>query len=648
MRRFFVLYLALLFLSLTFAYGQKPNPPYPLNFGIWGALNGNFLSTDVKFYYSNGTLARSIPQSRFGAGWGLGGIINIPISKNLVFTGRLGYNSLSQNLNFIYYDYATDSYTTFEDVVNVDLAYLEITPGLLWYPMLQNLEQLYFLGAIEFGSFTTKNISNSYLQVAGEIPNVKSRFSLTLGAGWTLPISSNIYLTPEVSFRLPLTKVSDATYSNSVAYQNETISLSQLRFGLNLTFSIPTTERYPEPYKAPTGEVGFKEIVGLDRDGKLVPVEKIRVEDTRYQEYFPIVPYVFFQENQAVPAPGTQVLSTVGETGEFTPERLPFDALEINRRTLDIVGWRLKNNPRADLTVVGTIDNSRKEKENKNLAMERANFVKNYLVKNWNINPQRINTRAGGFPSKPSTTAVPEGVEENRRAELSSSNPDILAPLLLEGENQRIAEPWQIQFIPYANVNDSIAYWEIDVYQGDNLLKKYNGTGQPQTLFWTIKPNELTSSSVPVDYSLLVETAGGKKYKANGSIPTEYFSQRRKQVEDLPDKTITKFSLVLFDFDKADVSPQDQDIINKLIIPAIKYNSTVKIYGYTDRIGDDEYNLKLATRRAEAVKSIIQKARKDVKIETYGVGERQLLFDNDIPTGRHLSRTVQILIVTPK
>jgi outer membrane protein OmpA-like peptidoglycan-associated protein len=179
-------------------------------------------------------------------------------------------------------------------------------------------------------------------------------------------------------------------------------------------------------------------------------------------------------------------------------------------------------------------------------------------------------------------------------------------------------------------------------------LKKYNGTGQPQTLFWTIKPNELTSSSVPVDYSLLVETAGGKKYKANGSIPTEYFSQRRKQVEDLPDKTITKFSLVLFDFDKADISPQDQDIINKLIIPAIKYNSTVKIYGYTDRIGDDEYNLKLATRRAEAVKSIIQKARKDVKIETYGVGERQLLFDNDIPTGRHLSRTVQILIVTPK
>jgi len=647
MRRFLFLNLVFFCIFSAFTFGQKSNPPYPLNFGIWGALNGNRLSVDLKYYYSDGTLARSIPQSRLGIGLGFGGIVNIPLSKSLVLTGRLGYNSLSQDLDFIYYDYGTDSYTTYEDVVNVDLAYLEITPGLLWYP-LQNLKQLYFLGGIEIGSFTTKNISNSYILAEGEIPNVKTRFSLTLGAGWTIPISSNIYLTPEVSLRLPLTKVSDATYVNSVAYHNETISLSQLRFGLNLTFSLPKVEEYPEPYKAPPAEVGFKEIVGLDRDGKLVPVERIKVEDTRYQEYFPIVPYIFFLENQTIPAPGTQVLSNVGETGEFTPERLPFDALEINRRTLDIVGWRLKNNPRADLTVTGTIDNSRREKENRNLAMERANFVKDYLVKNWNINPQRINTRATGLPSKPSTSTVPEGVEENRRAELSSSNPDILAPVLLEGENQRIADPWQIQFIPYANVYDSIAFWEIDVYQGDNLLKRYNGTGQPQTLYWTIKPNELAASSVPVDYTLLVETIGGKKYKVSGTIPTEYISQRRKKVEDLPDQTVTKFSLVLFDFDKADVSTQDQDLLNKLVIPSIKYNSTVKIYGYTDKIGDDEYNLKLATRRAEAVKSIIQKARKDVKIETYGVGERTLLFDNDIPTGRHLSRTVQIEIYTPK
>ncbi len=179
-------------------------------------------------------------------------------------------------------------------------------------------------------------------------------------------------------------------------------------------------------------------------------------------------------------------------------------------------------------------------------------------------------------------------------------------------------------------------------------MKRQNGSGQPQTLHWTIKPNELAANNIPVDYTLIVETINGKKYTAKGSIPTEYISQVKKRTEEQPDLSITKFSLVLFDFDKADVSSTDREVINRLVIPNIKFNSTVKIYGYTDKIGDDEYNLKLATRRAEAVKNIIQQKRKDVKIETYGVGERALLFDNDLPTGRHLSRTVQILIVTPK
>jgi outer membrane protein OmpA-like peptidoglycan-associated protein len=106
--------------------------------------------------------------------------------------------------------------------------------------------------------------------------------------------------------------------------------------------------------------------------------------------------------------------------------------------------------------------------------------------------------------------------------------------------------------------------------------------------------------------------------------------------------------LVLFDFDKAEVSPADMEIIDKYILPAIKFNSTVQVYGYTDRIGDEEYNRKLAERRATAVSNIIKQKKKDVKIETFDVGEKVLIFDNDTPVGRHLSRTVQVIVTTPK
>ncbi|MFN3782049.1 MAG: OmpA family protein, partial [Candidatus Kapaibacteriota bacterium] len=365
-------------------------------------------------------------------------------------------------------------------------------------------------------------------------------------------------------------------------------------------------EEMPLIPEQPEEVVAFKEVLAWDPQGRFVPATGIKVSDTKYQEYFPIVPYIFFEQNSSTPAKSTQYLTSKAEAGAFDPNNLPMDALEINLRTMDIVGWRLKNNPRSDLTVTGTIDGSNIENQNKQLAAERANFVKNYLVRNWNINEQRINTRTAQSPSKPSTTAVPDGVAENRRAELSSSNPEILSPILIEGESIRIAEPNLIQFVPMGNVKDSIIFWEIDVYQGNNLLKRSNGTGYPQPLHWNIKPNELSASNVPVDYTLIVETINGKKYKASGSLPTEYFSYTKKRAEDLPESTITKFSLVLFDYDKAEVSKQDQETITKLVLPNIKFNSTFKIYGYTYRIVDDEYNLRLATRRAEAVKNVIQ------------------------------------------
>ncbi len=91
-----------------------------------------------------------------------------------------------------------------------------------------------------------------------------------------------------------------------------------------------------------------------------------------------------------------------------------------------------------------------------------------------------------------------------------------------------------------------------------------------------------------------------------------------------------------------------REIIEKNILPEIKYNSTVQIYGYTDRIGSEEYNRKLSDKRAVAVKDILSSKAKSAKYEVYGVGENNILFDNDSPIGRQLSRTVQVYVITPK
>jgi outer membrane protein OmpA-like peptidoglycan-associated protein len=71
-------------------------------------------------------------------------------------------------------------------------------------------------------------------------------------------------------------------------------------------------------------------------------------------------------------------------------------------------------------------------------------------------------------------------------------------------------------------------------------------------------------------------------------------------------------------------------------------NSTVKIEGYTDRIGNAELNLSLSQRRAENIARALGVNPGQAK----GLGE-QLIYDNDLQEGRFFSRTVNIVIETP-
>jgi outer membrane protein OmpA-like peptidoglycan-associated protein len=82
--------------------------------------------------------------------------------------------------------------------------------------------------------------------------------------------------------------------------------------------------------------------------------------------------------------------------------------------------------------------------------------------------------------------------------------------------------------------------------------------------------------------------------------------------------------------------------------PVIKSNSVVKIIGYTDRIGAPEYNRSLALQRAIATRDILEEKAPGIKFEVSGRGEDVEIFDNAAPTGRVLSRTVQVFVETPR
>ena len=104
-------------------------------------------------------------------------------------------------------------------------------------------------------------------------------------------------------------------------------------------------------------------------------------------------------------------------------------------------------------------------------------------------------------------------------------------------------------------------------------------------------------------------------------------------------KRIEKFSLILFDFGSNKLSKENQDI-TKIIKSKINSKTNVTILGYTDRAGNDDFNLKLSKSRAKAVYT--QLSINKAKYEGYG--ESNLLYNNDLPEGRFYCRTVDIVV----
>lgn len=111
---------------------------------------------------------------------------------------------------------------------------------------------------------------------------------------------------------------------------------------------------------------------------------------------------------------------------------------------------------------------------------------------------------------------------------------------------------------------------------------------------------------------------------------------------------IVNLSDVLFDFDKATLTPGAREKLSKIagVLMAYPGNYTLEIEGHTDAVGSEEYNLKLSRERAEAVRDYLVKA--GVKQERIAavrdLGKSQPVASNDTAAGRQMNRRVELII----
>ena len=127
------------------------------------------------------------------------------------------------------------------------------------------------------------------------------------------------------------------------------------------------------------------------------------------------------------------------------------------------------------------------------------------------------------------------------------------------------------------------------------------------------------------------------------------FSCAKQQVK-APPQVIDKMTLqVFFDINKDTLTEADLKELPKAVDFVKKYpGAKIRLDGYTDSIGTDEYNMKLSEKRATAVKDyLIKEAGVDSsKITAVGHGGADPVADNKTPEGRAKNRRVEISILS--
>jgi outer membrane protein OmpA-like peptidoglycan-associated protein len=673
-----IIILIIILQSLT-VYSQVNNPvTVKSKVGIFADYglnmhNGNFSNLP--------DIPNCCPWFTKGSGQGISGgvLFEYPILKNIFLTGRAGYASFDGEFK----ETETTSLIVngihqtgeFEHYLKGKIGTIGLEPLISW-----NLfAGLYLHGGMR-GSFqlikkfeqmetiTKPNGTGTFMDAAGndtysrtrnyissDIPNATSiLFHIIGGLSYELPLNSagSLILAPEVFYYHelnPLVKGIEWKVNSirggialKLVLGKEPVEIKEIKI------ERPIEKEIAEDVKKPDLIASIR-VAGVDKNGKEIPNAEFNIEEFLSTSTMPLLNYIFFDENSSE-IPTRYILLNATNANRFQVNDLKnSETMEKYHNILNIIGQRMILYPNAEITLIGCNSSVGDEKDNTNLSQKRAEAVKNYLVDVWGIPKNRLKVNSRNLPSKASVPFdSPEPSEENRRVEIKSNSSKILEPFQIT-DTFRIATPPILRFYPKFKSESGLKDLTIQAYQ-------FNGQGYnnfdttltddiPEKVDWQLSSMQKRTPKylMPIRFTISATDKDGQSFVSMpDSVPLTVVTIQKKRLERRGDKEYEKFNLILFDFDKADIEGDNKKIMT-MVKSKINSDSKVQIFGYTDHIGDNDYNKNLSMKRANNTKNII-----GVKeTETIGYGEEVLLHDNSLPEGRFYCRTVEIQIENP-
>lgn len=530
--------------------------------------------------------------------------------------------------------------------LKTNLDYITIEPSLRLAVPSTNL---YFFAGPRVAFGMQKEFNYTQLKqpnTNGEFSEMNSTiFSGQIGVGYEIPLSAEesktkFSLSPFISYH---------PYFGQDARDIESWSVSTLRAGIALKVGKAGKKVIETPIAViPVADVKFSV-----REPKSIPGKRV------VSETLPLRSSVFFNEG-STNIPERYVLLSNSEAKAFKEASLENEQspnmngrsarqLNVYHNILNILGDRMRANPSATVLLSGASANGAKE------GKQFAEAIQQYLVSTFGINASRISAEGRVKPLIPSEQ--PGGTKElvllregDRRVDITSTSPELLMEV-----GGGMMKP--VQFTAtQVNPLDSHVIFNVD--GAKNNLKSWSldltderGTVQHYGPF-TNEQESMTGASI-----LGNNQSGSYKVVMIGETKSGLTLRKESKVALVRQEENTargfRYS-ILFDFNKANSIASYNKFLTDVVSPMITSGSTVIIHGYTDVIGDEEYNRKLSSNRAMQTQKIIEKAlsatgKTNVKFETFGFGEdpNRTPFENNLPEERFYNRTV-IIDITPE
>lgn len=657
-----ILFFGALFIITGFTNSTTAQVPTyaPPSFWIGAAAGGNFNFYRGTTQQLNGDL--TVPAA-FHHGKGLGLYVapliefHRPDSRWGVML-QAGYDSRKGK-----FDQVTTPCNCPADL-STNLSYITIEPSLRLAPFKGNF-YLYAGPRFAFNrdhAFTYKLGLNPAIPDQAPTPDVKGDFdnmdnmliSMQVGAGYDIQLSSGqkptfAVLSPFVAFH---------PYFGQSPRTEGTWTLTSVRVGAALKFGRGKEIEAPVTSDAPAAAVAAPQVTFSVNSPMNIPVER------RVRETFPILNSVFFDLG-STEIPDRYVLLRKSELADFSEDQLEvFTPKRLTGRSdrlmtayynlLNILGDRMVKNPSASITLVGS-----SEKGNAD-GRQMSESVKKYLVDVFGIAASRITTEGRSKPKLPSeqrggTQELDLLREEDRRVSIESGSP----ALLMEFQSGPSAplKPVEIAAVQVAPVdsyvsfvvdgaNEAFTSWSLEVKDDSGKTQNFG----PYTREMVNLPGKDILGTKPEGDYKMTMTGMAKQ----GGIQKKDTTVNMVLWAPSQDEQGMRYSIV-YNFNDSKAISMYEKYLAEVVTPKIPANGSVYIHGYTDEIGSEVNNERLALARANDVRKIIEKSlakagRKDVTFKVLGFGEDAdaAHFTNGSPEERFYNRAVLVDIIPAK